>query len=533
MGNTENVNEILEGYHLRIKFCEIAGILRPSDCPTHIREMFTKTDGKIGMDCLYDAIMMTLLFIKDRTLRKTEKCHLRDIAEFLANNASKFSVSGTQIHAMPLAKYIVQTVFQNRGLPRYYTTYNEVSGTRQSYPLRILDDDVEGAYQLTDDAFDFIYRTMEVDSETEYSVASFKLRESLRKGNYKEALSQSEELIQRTQQMINNIDQYIVRIKRNICDTGITEYEEMVHNYHDFFAAEREKLKEIRGFIKKDTIQIQKAVAEGINVDEAEARQNLKRLDRTQQNITTIELKQSDLTMKRSEARDVSQEAYLAGMSAEMFQSRANFKTDIIEQMQKDPQWLANGFSSLFAPLYKYTLPKILDYNIFFTGYRKEVEVTHESGLDLSGLADISAKDRELAELSEAIYIKIGAAFYDYANTHTFFTASEFVSYLQSTAPDDYALFMEGYRLLIFLFYPYQQGVIEIADAILTDLDNHPSKVLNYDKVLYAIPDHLGDIKDIVCEKNADKFLLNIGDGALEIEMSDLEYTVNKLMEDI
>ena len=92
---------------------------------------------------------------------------------------------------------------------------------------------------------------------------------------------------------------------------------------------------------------------------------------------------------------------------------------------------------------------------------------------------------------------------------------------------------MEGYRLLIFLFYPYQQGVIEIADAILTDLDNHPSKVLNYDKVLYAIPDHLGDIKDIVCEKNADKFLLNIGDGALEIEMSDLEYTVNKLMEDI
>ena len=87
--------------------------------------------------------------------------------------------------------------------------------------IRLIDDKLkEGeqgyvtTYQLTDQGYDLLFRTKEVEQEISFTIEELKLRRLIRRKNYKKAIGQSANLVQMIRQKKNDIGQFIRKIRK-------------------------------------------------------------------------------------------------------------------------------------------------------------------------------------------------------------------------------------------------------------------------------------------------------------------------------
>lgn len=187
------VKEILNGFEKRIKFINVIRRVLDYTCPKDIGLMFP---DRMELDNLVIAV---LLYIKERTLGNNENCKLSDIEEFIEEVTYEWFPDKLP-DCKRLAAFIVVTAFQNEGEIKTYASYDSVKNAFIKMPIRLLDEE-DNNYRLTDDAFDFLFRTKEIESEIDYSVTRFKMKEFIKRDNYSEALEQSRELVSRIRSM--------------------------------------------------------------------------------------------------------------------------------------------------------------------------------------------------------------------------------------------------------------------------------------------------------------------------------------------
>ena len=91
----------------------------------------------------------------------------------------------------------------------------------------ILIEQQSGSYVLTNEAYEFLFRTKEIDNELDFSVNRFKLKEFIKRGNYSKALRESRELVSRVRNLKTRMDDFMLRCRTNISEVSIDEYEEI------------------------------------------------------------------------------------------------------------------------------------------------------------------------------------------------------------------------------------------------------------------------------------------------------------------
>ena len=262
MALRSELSELLAGFEKRMKFINIVRCLLDYKYPEHIREMIP--DKRV----LDNMIVAVLVFIKDRTLGTEQTCTIEDVERFLED----FSVVlPADYHTNPkiLARYIIVDVLQNGGVMAEFTTFYSANENFEPMSIRLINEE-KGSYHLTDDAFDFLFRSKEIESELDYSVTRFRMKEYMRRDNYEEALDASRELVSRIRNMKVSMDDFLLRCREDISKITVDQYETVISRIRSLLEDEYKELTEIQKAAKERAKNLEEALQNGVGTEETQ-----------------------------------------------------------------------------------------------------------------------------------------------------------------------------------------------------------------------------------------------------------------------
>jgi hypothetical protein len=241
--------EFLDGFEKRMQIvAAIDSIVNRSNRNMDLEKLFAPAQ-------LDNIIFSVLVFIMERTLSEDEECTIDSISGFLREIIPAYDLELSPEIIRRLAEYIIKDILQNGGEARYYPVMKYGEGF---YPIRIrlIDDKLRDTdrgyvvtYQLTNQGYDLLFRTKEVEQEINFTIEELKLRELIKRKNYKKAITQSANLRQMVRQKRNDISQFIQRIRENIYDVDIQEFESLVRGTYALLEEEYGIMNEIREMI--------------------------------------------------------------------------------------------------------------------------------------------------------------------------------------------------------------------------------------------------------------------------------------------
>ena len=406
--------ELLQDFEKRMRFVNLIKYWLQRSRPTEIRELLHGDDDKTD-----NLILMVMVFIMDSTLRYGERCTKRDITAFLRDLSDVYGYEPEA--ARLLTDHIVTEVLQSNGKVRRFETFysNEEQFAEQS--IRIILEQGSGNYVLSDEAYEFLFRTKEIDSELDFSVSRFKLHEFIKRGSYGKALRESRELVSRVRNLKTKMDDFMLRCRTNIAEVSIDEYEEIVAQVKDFFEGENKQLSDIRTLASAKLRAIADAELGNdgnIGKTEQEIREILENIDTVISEQSRVFNQKFSLSQLYSDLLDDSFSYLQAG--------RFDIEQELLLPMQKMRLSDSKNVGQLFAPLYRPSFTHLFGID-FFYGRQNAVR---ESGRDDD--IDITSEDNSenTADIRNKRYIEIIKALLSYAVKNSVFCFGDYIGSL-------------------------------------------------------------------------------------------------------
>lgn len=414
--------ELLDGFEKRMKFMNIVRFLSiTNNCPPDIRETFPGPDG---LDVLNNLLMMAILYIKDRTLSEARSCTLNNISEFLANVISQIPEQYRGADTDRLAAFFVTDILQNKGQLLDYFSYDSTKKDFERKYLRLISEE-KGSFHLTDDVFDFLYRSKEIESELDYSVNRFMMQEYMKRKNYSKAMGESRELVQKIRNMKQSMADFLIRCKENIGRISLDEYQKIILRFRNLMSDEDDALQKIRLSAKKEKEDLKRALDSGLDTDDS--RKNLKSLIEIEKNIGIAIKEQRGLMNQKSKMSDSYDEILRDSFAVSSFE-RLNFEKDIMIPLRlARGDQLSNAVEFLFWPLAKPVFKKLSNIENFYGEMDKISDEEKVDGIELS-LAE-SIEDEEIKQRNH-IYSEIAKSFFGFAEQRTSYSISEYIDSL-------------------------------------------------------------------------------------------------------
>lgn len=449
---TQETEELLGGFESRMKFVNIIKYIKKHNITDEIKEFFPG-----GQDIMDNLVIAVLLFIMDSALRYGEKCTKKDISRFLGELSRVYGYPPDKSDI--LAEFIVTDVLRNGGRLVDFDTY--ISGRGEFCPQSvILLTDNNGCYDLTDEVYDLLFRTREIDTELDFSVSRFKLREFIRRGNYSKALSESHELVSRVHRLKGQMDGFILRCRTNISKVSADEYEEIIKQVKYAFEDESDQMTRIRAAVTEKLRAIAESAGSGISAPGAQEteREIRKILD----NINIVIEEQTNIYNKKYSLEDIFGQLLETDFSY-LMTGRFDFKKTISEPMQQVTADGIERLSEILAPLMRPRLPRYFSIENFFDRQKKLSDSGDEPYVDLTGGEENS---RPLEDVRNERYTEIIRSLFSYIADGGVLRFSGFTG---SLSPERLTMLNEENALLDVMLKLYAMGEIDIEGWKNTD----------------------------------------------------------------
>ena len=362
---------------------------------------------------LENLVFSVLVYIMDRTLSEDEECTAESITDFIRTILpSNYNINPSAEMYKIIAEYIVKNILQNDGVPLYYPVMSYVQCKSTQLRIKLIDDkvmEVDGKYRisyvLTDQGYDFLFRTKEVEQEINFTIEELKLRELIKRKNYKKALQQSNNLIQMVRQKKKDLRQFIDQIRENIYSVDVGKYEELINSTYELLQEEYGVLNDIKIMItlSENRLREELSIKGMLDKDMEKAEREISMISG---NITTTLKEQRDLILDRhylsSIYLDTIKDAFLYTM-----EKRYDFEEEVIKRMEGCPEHVIQRFWQLLNPIFMPEAYRNLNIlNLYERqGSLKNDESEEVVGIELEELAVDSEKKR--IEQTNKIYIGI------------------------------------------------------------------------------------------------------------------------------
>ena len=425
MALRSELSELLAGFEKRMKFINIVRCLLDYKYPDHIREMIP--DKRI----LDNMIVAVLVFIKDRTLGTEQTCTIADVERFLED----FSVvlpANYNTNPKILARYIIVDVLQNGGVMAEFTTFYSASESFEPMSIRLINEE-KGSYHLTDDAFDFLFRSKEIESELDYSVTRFRMKEYMRRDNYEDALDASRELVSRIRNMKVSMDDFLLRCREDISKITVDQYETVVGRIRSLLEDEYKELTEIQAAAKERAKNLEGALQNGVGTEETQKHRSA--LKEIIENISLTIDEQRTLINKKASLSESYQALIRDNFVVNRFE-RLNFERDILSPLRKMDTSLGDAAKFFLFMLTKPEFDKKFSVENFYAPQGKISENEAEEGLDITGEETDYEKQ---VEIRNTRFRNISCDLFRFMEHKDHFKISDFIDSLRVSELKEYS----------------------------------------------------------------------------------------------
>ena len=316
-------------------------------------------------------IFAVLLYVMEQSL-KEEPCTIDDISAFIDSiNSHYFHKSMTYEDCHELGDYIINNILSNEGKPMFFRGYDFENISWQ--PLHIsyvanrivyFDQDVRRtSYYLTDDGYSLLLGTLEVESNMKLTIQEMIFKMHLERQSYDKALDDIKNVFNLMRIQLQKIQEAMSRIRRNVLDYNVADYEKLLHEDLDTITQTRDKFKGYRENVQARVRELETAQidARTLASDEEEKLKNLREIEiylgRAIDEHQKILNRHFDLkSLYTDELEKISEMSLVR---------RFNLRADLFDKILENPDSLYH-IDAFLHPLFNRDIDRILNLNKVF-----------------------------------------------------------------------------------------------------------------------------------------------------------------------
>lgn len=375
--------EFLKHFPKRMKHVGMYGLLMQNSAQKQI----WKNYGFLKIDEQLNFIFALMLYIMEQSL-KEENCTMDDIGAFLDYlNTTYLHKNMSYEDCKKIGDFIINVILSNEGKAMYFDGYDFEQKAYKIMNISYIanrvvyvDSDVKRtSYYLTDDGYNLLLSTMEIENNMKLTVHELIFQMHLEKQSYDKAVDDVKNLFNLLRIQLQKIQEAMLRVRRNALNYSVADYEVLLEEDMEAIDATKQKFKNYRETVKKRARELEE---QNINVkklspEDEEKLNNLKIIESylnrgidEHQKILNSHFDLKILYEKELEA--------LAQMS---LIQRFSLRTELYDKVLSDASNLEQ-MDLFFRPLFHQTPDKIYNLNKSFELQRpvrkKQVEEDEE-----------------------------------------------------------------------------------------------------------------------------------------------------------
>ncbi len=531
-----NMIDFLDKFEKRMEWIGVV------DSIVNRRGRDTKIEGMFPGNDLTNIIVSVLLFIMEKTLEENNECDTQHIEEFIdVLLREHYSLKLGKLEIKELTGYIIRDILQNNGERRTYGAFNYSQSVREYIPIRLISDKmvIEGEarklnYMLTNQGYDFLFRTREVDEEIQLTIEQLKLKEYVKRKKFSNAVRQSVELIAYVRQKKKEVENFILSIRQNINDVDIDKYEQLLKGTYSMLEDEYETMGDIRKMVQQADEKISGEL-ESSHQMESKLMKAIEEIKEISHNLGVAISEQRNLILNRHNLSNLYMDTIKRSFEYS-FVKRFDIEESILEPMERY-EVLLDKCISLLEPLFLPEINKMLSIDqIYHQQMIFSEEETDEAHFINTEEYEDENEKRRIREISNK-HIEITELLFGQIIKNKRIRLSDLINDFKLNHPKEYVELCRARLLFSVAFKLFDIGTIRLREFYQED-----KKVIMGDSENFSLERCLLEIEDRIKELKTTKAIKVVKlDGEIsvvveyeengmqireEVRMSDLHFEV-------